>query len=434
MIDETEKKDIILVGLNHTTAPVELRERLAFTHDETIAALDSFRDKPEVCEAMLFSTCNRVEILMTAKDPEAAKQMAKQFISEFKGVAESKFENALYVYINSDAVRHVFRVAASLDSLMVGEPQILGQIKDAFRLAADRKIAGVILNKLLHKTFFISKRVRTETGIGDHAVSISYAAVELAKKIFGELTGISALLIGAGEMAELAIEHLRRNRIQKIYVANRTFERGVALADRFNGEAVKFEEIGDTLISADIIISSTDARDYVLKRKDVKTALKARKHKPLFFIDIAVPRDIDLEINRLSNAYVYDIDDLQNVIEENLTERRNEALKGERIIDEAVIKFRKWRETLDVVPTIKALRTRIETIVEGELEKTLSSTLKNISEADSAAMRRMVDAMVNKILHEPTMLLKENSYHKARPQYLDFTKKLFNLDDVEEDN
>lgn len=421
-------RDIVLLGLNHKTASVDIRECIAFTAEETERALILLRQHPAIGESVLFSTCNRIELLMTADESEAAIDAAKQFLAEFKRVPLSEFEGSLYQYVGDEAVRHTFQVAASLDSMVVGEPQILGQMKEAYRKATIEKTSGVILNKLLHRTFFVAKRVRTETGIGDHAVSISYAAIELGKKIFGDLEGKRVLLIGAGEMAELAVEHLIRNRAGTITVANRTFAHGVDLADRFSGKAIKFEEIIDCIKEVDIVISSTGATDYVLRKDQIRDAMRSRRNRSLFFIDIAVPRDIDPEINRISNAYVYDIDDLKGIVDENIEDRQREAVKAHRIIDEAVIAFRRWYETLDVVPTIVSLRGKVEGLARQELEKTLAS-LDHLSEADKQAIKRMTGALVNKILHEPTHFLKKNGCYGNKAVSLDLTRKLFNLED-----
>jgi glutamyl-tRNA reductase len=421
--------EIVVMGLNHKTAEVELRECLGFSGDEADTALHAFRAAPPIEEVVLLSTCNRVEVLMATPDVAAAVAAAKGYLAETKGMEIDRFEDALYVHVGDAAVQHIFRVAASLDSLVVGEPQILGQLKDAYRNAIEGRTSGVLLNRLLHKTFFVAKRVRTETGIGDHAVSISYAATELARKIFGELEGRPVMLVGAGEMAELAVEHLIRHRAGRIHVANRTFERGLALADRFNGQAIRFEEIPDALREVDIIISSTGAQGFVITRDQVRGMMRARKNRPLFFIDIAVPRDIDPAVNRVGNAYVYDIDDLKDVIEENREDRHREARKAERIIEEAVIKFRSWRLGLDVVPTIKALREKLGEIAGAELEKTLGGRLRHLGDEEREALVRMTEAMVNKFLHDPTLFLKGNGCHGGKSVYLDVTRKLFNLDD-----
>jgi len=311
---------------------------------------------------------------------------------------------------------------------VVGEPQILGQIKDAYRVATQVKTSGVVLNRLLHRTFFVAKRIRTETGIGDHAVSISYAAVELGRKIFGALAGKTVLLIGAGEMAELAVEHLIRNKAGNIYVANRTFANGVELAKKFNGQALRFEEIVNCLEFIDIVISSTGSPDFVITRDQVKGVIRKRRNRPVFFIDIAVPRDIDPQVNRLTNSYVYDIDDLQGVVDDNIEDRQKEALKGERIIDEAVISFRQWHESLDVVPTIVALRNKMESIAAAEIKKTLQSN--KIPEASVAAIHKMTGALINKMLHDPIIFLKKKDDMAGdKSLYIDAVRKLFKLDE-----
>ncbi|BBO90198.1 glutamyl-tRNA reductase [Desulfosarcina ovata subsp. ovata] len=420
-------RDIVLIGLNHKTASVDVRECIAFTADETDRALKMLREDPAIGESVLFSTCNRIELLMVADEGQKAINTAKQFLAAFKNVPIAQFESSLYQYQGDDAVRHTFQVAASLDSMVVGEPQILGQMKAAYRKATLESTSGVILNKLLHRTFFVAKKVRTETGIGDHAVSISYAAIELGKKIFGDLAGKQVMLIGAGEMAELAVDHLIRNRAGTITVANRTFARGVELAERFFGQAIKFEEIVDTIKDVDIVISSTGATDYVLGKAQIKKAMRSRRNRSLFFIDIAVPRDIDPEINRINNAYVYDIDDLKGIVDENVEDRQREATKAQRIIDEAVIGFRKWYDTLAVVPTIVALRGKVEAVARQELEKTLG-TLGHLPDGDKQAIKRMTDALVNKILHEPTHFLKKNGCYGDKTATLELTRKLFNLE------
>ncbi|MBT9437574.1 MAG: glutamyl-tRNA reductase [Desulfobacterales bacterium] len=420
--------DIVLLGLNHKTAPIELRELLSFSKEEAVAVMEGLQKCPDINEVMLISTCNRVEVLLTTSNTINAVDSVKTYISEFKKIPISKFGDALYMHDGEEAVRHIFRVASSLDSMMVGEPQILGQIKDAYLTTILKKTSGVILNRLLHKTFFVAKRVRSETGIGDHAVSISYAAIELARKIFGDLEGKKVLLVGAGEMAELAVEHLIRNKVGEIFVANRTFERGVELSNRFKGKAIRIEEIPGSLKVVDIIISSTGSPNFVIVRDQVKGVMRSRRNRPIFFIDIAVPRDIDPDINRLNNAYVYDIDDLKGVIEENIKDRNKESIKGERIVDESVISFKRWFEGLSAVPTIVALRDKIDTIARTEVDKTLQS-LNHLSDNDCQAIHRMTNSLINKILHDPTIFLKSNGCYGDRFAYIDLTRKLFKLDD-----
>jgi glutamyl-tRNA reductase len=418
--------DIVLLGLNHKTAPIEVRECIAFSPDQTTAALASLKDEPSVNEVLLFSTCNRVEILMVADPVAAAVDVTKRLIARSHQIALSEFEKVLYVHTGDQAVRHIFRVAASLDSMVIGEPQILGQIKQAYRLATRQRTTSVILNRLLHRTFFVAKRIRSETGIGSHAVSISYAAIELGRKIFGSLARKKVLLIGAGEMAELAVEHLIHNHVGDIHVANRTFERAVELSRRFKGRPIKFDELIPTLSEVDIVISSTGSPEVIVTREQLKGVQRKRRNRPLFFIDIAVPRDIDPKINRLSNTYVYDIDDLKGVIDENIEDRQREAIKGERIVEEAVINFRQWYQSLDVIPTIKALRKKFEDIAAAEVQKSLPA--ERMSEEDRQAVERMTHSLINKILHDPTEVLKRNGCQGGRSAYLDIARKLFKLD------
>jgi len=420
--------NIVLIGLNHKTAPLELRERLALSAEEAAKGMQQILTTPFISEAIMYSTCNRVEVLMAAEINTDPMESVQTCLSKIKKIPGSEFGKFLYSYTGNEAVQHLFRVAASLDSMMVGEPQILGQLKEAYRTATSVKASGVILNRLMHRSFFVAKRVRTETSIGNHAVSISYAAVELGRKIFGTFEGKKVLLIGAGEMAELAVEHLVRNRVQEIIVANRTFEHGMMLAKKFNGRAIRFEEISDALQFVDIIISSTGSSEIIISRDQVKKMTRSRRNRPLFFIDIAVPRDIDPAIHRLANSYVYDIDDLKNVIEENIEDRNREALKGNRIVDEAVIKFNQWFESLAAVPTIVDLKNKLETIAKTEADKTLH-VLDRSTDEDKKAVYRMVDAVIKRILHDPTTILKSNGSHRDKSLYLDITRKLFKLDD-----
>jgi glutamyl-tRNA reductase len=418
--------DIVLMGLNHKTAPVELRECIAFSGEDTKTAIQSLHRQPHIKEVILFSTCNRVELLFVTDNKSRTISSTKGFIADFNKIPVEEFNDALYVYEGDEAVRHVFRVASSLDSMMIGEPQILGQIKQAYRIATEVKASRVILNRLLHRTFFVAKRIRTETGIGDRAVSISFAAVELGRKIFGTLEDKTVLLVGAGEMAELSVEHLIRNKAGDIYVANRTFENGVELAKKFNGQAVRFEEITECLKFTDIIISSTGSPDFVITRDQIKNVNRIRRNRPIFFIDIAVPRDIDPAINRLANSYVYDIDDLQGIVDDNIEDRQQEAVKAERIVDEAVIRFREWYAGLEVVPTIISLRNKMEAIAATEIKKTLRSN--KIPESSVAAIQKMAGSLINKIMHDPTIALKKEGMMGDKSLYIDTVRKLFKLD------
>jgi len=428
---DPESLEIVLIGVNHRTAPVELREKLGFTGTETENALLTLRKLSCIHEVFMISTCNRVEVLVTTDQAEIAKKSITSHFAEWKSIPLNRFIPSVYIYTGDDAVRHLFRVTASLDSMMLGEPQILGQVKDSYKQAVETKTTGVIVNRLLHKAFSIAKRVRSETGIGGFAVSISYAAIELAKKIFDSLEKKSVLLVGAGEMAELAVEHLIRSRHEgSIFVANRTFSVGMELAHQFNGTPIRFEEIEETLQWVDIIVSSTGSPEFVITRDQVKPVMRRRKNRPLFFIDIAVPRDVDPKVNRVPNAYLYDIDDLQGVIAENIKSRKKESILAERIVDEGVLRFRSWYDSLDVVPTIVGLRDKLHGIAAAELNKTLHSM--DFSEAQQLALKKMTEAMINKILHDPTIFLKNPGSHRNKSVYIDLTRNLFNLHDDEE--
>jgi len=419
-------KSILIIGVNHKTAPVEVREKLAFSGDCS-GPLTELGNIPGCRECCFLSTCNRVEIIMVAGQPEQAAVAARAFLFGSSGLTDEEARRYSYLYQGRDAVAHLYRVAASLDSMVVGEPQILGQLKQAYREALERKATGVILNRLLHKAFSVAKRVRTETNIGGSAVSISYAAVQLAKKIFGSLKGKSVLLVGAGEMAELAAEHLVNQGIGRVIVANRTLERAVRLARKFNGAAVGLAELVDRLAEVDILISSTGATELVLKKDQVRPLMRQRKNRPLFLIDIAVPRDLDPELNDLDNVYLYDIDDLKSVVDVNKGEREKEALRADGIVAEEVGKFGQWLDGMALGPTIAAIRQKAATIRDAEVAKTLSQ-LKSCSESEQRAIEMLAGAIVNKLLHEPTVFLK-NSDSQYNPEIkLAFARQLFGID------
>ena len=424
---------IVDIGMNHETAPVELRECLARDLGNPEKVLTRMREVPTVKESMFISTCNRVEVLFTTSNLNQSKEAVLILFSKLGGMAEDRFSSNLYVHQDMEAVRHVFRVASSLDSMVLGEPQILGQIKEAYSRATTEKRTGVILNRLLHKAFHVAKRVRTETGISDAAVSVSYAAVELAKKIFYDLSGKKALLIGAGEMAELAAKHLLRHGVSSIFVANRTFERAVDVAGDFGGSPISFEEITTQLLEVDIVISSTASQNYVITQEKVKNSLRRRKNKPIFFIDIAVPRDVEPTVNDLPNVYVYDIDDLKGVVQLNIAQREQEALKAERLVQEEAIKFGKWLETLEVVPTIISLKEKAETIRQAELKRTLPN-LGQFNPTQLKALETLTLSIAEKIISDPILVLKKKADRPTRELYLDVARKLFNLDqDIREE-
>ena len=419
---------ILNIGMNHKTAPVELRECLASDPMSTKKALGTMRDLDLIKEALFLSTCNRVEALVVTEDRVKGAELVRKIMGELGNLPEDNFSQHLYEYEGMDAVRHIFRVASSLDSMVVGEPQILGQIKAAYLEASREKTSGVIINRLMHRAFHVAKRVRTETAISEAAVSISYAAVELAKKIFHDLEGKKALLIGAGEMAELAARHFMNNGIRSLAVANRTFERAVEVAHQFGATPLCLEEISYQLVEVDIVLSSTASPGLVITRDMVKASLRKRRNRPLFFIDIAVPRDIDPKVNDLGSVYVFDIDDLKGVTETNLEQRRKEATKAERIIEEEVVKFHKWLKTLAVVPTIISLREKAEAIVQNELNRS-NALLSSVSPSQRQAIVTLSRSIAEKLLNDPILFLKGRAERPTLPTYLDVTRRLFRLDE-----
>jgi glutamyl-tRNA reductase len=419
---------IVLIGLNHKTAPVEIREKFASVCVEGTTPLEQVSKLQPVEEVFFISTCNRMEILFTTPALDQGIGMVVRYLADIYGQTSAALKPYLYIYLDHEAVKHIFRVACSLDSMVVGESQILGQMKRAYRDAVEAKTSGVILNRVLHKSFSVAKRVRTETQIGSSAVSISYAAVKLAKKIFQDLQGKKAMLVGAGEMAELAAEHLLSQGVDEIIVANRTLDRALALARRFNGTTISLDELALELKQVDIIISSTGAPEPIISFQDVKKQMRARRNRPLFLIDIAVPRDIDPEVNRIDNVYLYNIDDLQGIVEMNRTERFKEATRAEHIIAAEALKFEGWLRTLEVVPTIVSLRRKAEEIRRAELRRTLGQ-LDSLPPEQIDALQVLTQSIVNKVLHDPILFLKRSSSRTQKDVYLDVARRLFSLDE-----
>jgi glutamyl-tRNA reductase len=417
--------ELIVIGLNHRTAPIEILERLAFLSDRIETALHQAKSLPSLKENMILSTCNRVEIYAVAREIEKATLDLKHFLSHFHGLSLREFEKSLYSFVGEEAARHIFRVASSLDSLVVGEPQISGQIKSAYEMAVEAKTSGLILHRLLHRAFHVAKRVRTQTKIGDSAVSVSSVAVELAKKIFGTLEKKTVLLIGAGEMCELAARHLVSGGVGKVLVTNRTYERAAALAQEFRGEAIPFEEMNQGLRRVDIVISATDSPQHLILHDQVVKAMKDRKQKPIFFIDIADPRDIEPRVGDVENVYLYNIYDLKKVADENIKDREKEAEKAETIVQDEVVKFVNWYHSLEVAPTIISLRRKFDEIRKKELEKTLALH-PNLSEKEKQSLEALTSAIINKILHSPLTLLKQTN-EEAMADYVDAIRTLFQL-------
>jgi glutamyl-tRNA reductase len=419
---------IILVGLSHRTSPLPVRESLAFAKDSLAEALKRMRQEAGVAEAMILSTCNRVE-LYGRSDEEDGPARLERFVCAFHARPREEIAPYLYRLSGPEAVRHAFRVAASLESMVIGEPQILGQVKEAYQTAEEAGTLGSGLNALRNRSLAAAKRARTETGIGHNAVSVSYVAVELARKIFGELRDRNVLLVGAGKMSELAARHLVRNGARATVLGGRTFEKAEELAAALGGRAAPFESLRPELAAADIVISGTGAPGIVIRREDVEHARAARggRHqRPLFLIDIAVPRDIDPEVRKIGGIFLYDLDDLRSVAEANLRERQREAAAAEALVEREVREFLEWQKSLDVVPILVELRRRGDEIRRREIER-VRGRLGSITAEQEAAVDAATSAIVNKLLHPPTVHLKEMARDGFARDQVALIRKLLGL-------
>ncbi|MBO8144511.1 MAG: glutamyl-tRNA reductase [Thermodesulfobacterium sp.] len=420
---------ILVIGLNHKTAPVEIREKLAFKNSSLHPLEKLKKEVSSFKEGLFLSTCNRVEFYFILE-----RNQKNRFLTDFFSFIENEssfkwkdLEPHFYFLENEKAIKHLFEVACGLDSLVIGEPQILGQVKSAYKEALNYRTSGIVLNRLLHKCFSVAKKVRTETGIGGGAVSISYAAYRLAKKILGSLKDKVVLLVGAGEMAELACMHFVSEGVKKVLIANRTLSKAVELAEKFRGEAYSLDELLNALIKADIVISSTGAPNCIITKNMIASVLKPRKYKPLFVIDIAVPRDVDPEVNNLENVYLYDIDDLKSVVEKNLKEREKEATRAKTIIEAEVLKFQKWLKELGFYPTLRALNEKAEKLRQKELAKTFKK-LKNLSEEEKEAIEILTRSLIQKLLYYPINFIKK-SYHEEGKYAISLIRQIFELDE-----
>jgi glutamyl-tRNA reductase len=420
--------NLILIGMNHKTAPLDLRERLSISCEGATHPLREIMKIPKLDGVIYLSTCNRVEVLAQTTDTRETVERLQDFILQHGNLSREELVRCLYVCEDQEAVRHLFRVTSSLDSLVMGEPQILGQVKDAYRQAVDNGTTGIILNKIMHYAFRVAKRVRTETGLAANAVSVSFAAVELSKKIFGGLQGKTVLLVGAGEMSELAARHLINYGAAQILIANRTPARAQQMAEEFHGRAVPLDQIEETLRDVDIVISSTGATGYMITAGMVAAALRRRKNRLLFLIDIAVPRDIDPAAGEIENVFLYNIDNLQDIVDENVRGRMQEAQKAEVIINEEVSRFTRWYNTLAVVPTIVSLKEKADGILRGEIDRS-SAWMQHLTEEDRNNIEILAGAIVNKILHDPIISLKEESQDYAAISYVAALRRLFKMED-----
>ena len=419
--------NIIVLGLNHRTAPVELRELLAIPDSRMGEALTRLRAYPGVKEAMFLGTCNRVEVYAVVEKGEWGFRKLEDFlVAAHFSVSREDLLPHLYRYSDEDAISHLFRVSASLDSMVVGEPQILGQVKDAYEFALTHRSSGVILNKVVKKAISVGKSVRTNTKIGEYAVSVSYAAVELAKKVFSNLKQQVVLLVGAGEMGKLAAQHLVNHGVKEVLLTTRNQHRALVLAERFQGQAVPYEQLRSTLPRADIVICATGAPHFVISKDDIEGAVHQRKNRPIFLIDITVPRNIDPAVKDVDNAFIFDIDDLKAHVGHNQDERLKEASTAEKLVKEEVQSMVAWVRGLEATPTIVALRQKAEDIKNTELEKAFHR-LGDLSEKDRGAIEGLASAIVNKLLHGPLVTLKSEAQSQNGFAFIEAARRFFEL-------
>jgi glutamyl-tRNA reductase len=420
--------DLLLVGASHRTAPIELRERLDFSRRGLGVALKALAARMTAREAAVVSTCNRVELYVACQDVGEAMTDLTGFLCEFHGLPHERVSPHLYTFTNEAAARHLFRVASGLDSMVVGEPQILGQVKDAYGAAAAERTAGPLLSRLFHWAFAVGKRVRSETALAEGAVSVSFAAVALAKKIFGNLAGRRVLVVGAGEMGKLTAVHLKAQGIQRLVLTSRTESHAEQLAVEVGGDVVPWASLSQALLEADIVITATGSPAPILDRARVAAAIPASRSQPLFLIDIAVPRDVAPEAGDLEQVFLYNIDDLQAIVRENLERRTGETGRAEQIVDEEVAKFSAWQRSRGVIPTVVALRSRFEAVRIAELER-LEPRLAQLSPEARSRVEEITRLIVEKLLLSPTEQLKAAGDPEVQHQYAEALSRLFALSD-----
>ena len=418
---------IIVIGLSHKTAKVNLREKIAHLIEPVSDSVLKLKNKKSIHECVIISTCNRTEIYAVTDEYESCvSDIREYFISEHK-LDEQIINKHFYNFSNDQAVNQLLRVSCSLDSMIVGEPQILGQVKESYKSSFENEATGVILNRLFQYAFFVAKKVRSRTGIGSLAVSVSYLAVELSKRIFDDLSNRNVMLVGTGEMAILAAKNLINSGVKNLFIASRDFENANALSHNLNGTPIKIEEIYYKLKDTDIVITATGSNDFIFKSDHVQQALKLRKNEPMFFVDIAVPRNIDPRVNDISNVYLYDIDDLQSVLVQNINSRKESSKEAERIVQEHSSKFMVWINGLKVLPTIVKLKDKMESIKETELERAFYK-LDYLSNEQKNIVRHLAERIMDKVLHDPISGLKRESSTSDGMLYSDTVQKLYNLD------
>ncbi|OPY78403.1 MAG: Glutamyl-tRNA reductase [Syntrophorhabdus sp. PtaU1.Bin153] len=419
---------VVVFGLNHNTAPVDVREKL-YVPEAAVPDLVKDLKKEDIGEAVILSTCNRTEFYFSCDDFERSFRKFYRLLVEHFGLKAEWLEQYTYVFRNEDTYRHLFLVASGLDSMVVGEPQILGQVKDAYRLATDNSATGFLLDKVFHRTFNVAKRVRTETKIGYNPVSISSMATELAKKIFGELKEKKILVVGVGEMCEIALKNFKKEGVGEIFVTNRTFRNAQALAEDIAGIPRPFDDLPNLLGMVDMILTSTGSEKPIIDTNLVNGVMRKRKHKPLFFIDIAVPRDVEPGVNDLANVYLYDIDDLKNLSQHHLKDRLKESEKAHAIIEEEVARFTTWIQQLDTNPLISRIYEKVEEMRGTELKKALQK-LKDVDEETIRSIDILTKGIVNKLIHPHVALIRQN----GSPTVLDIMKKVFRIEEENEKN
>ncbi|MEH7074848.1 glutamyl-tRNA reductase [Neobacillus drentensis] len=419
----------LVIGINYKTAPVEIRERLSFNEADLADAIKKLNTKKSILENIILSTCNRTEIYAVVDQLHTGRYYIKEFLSEWFGIEQKEFSPFLFVYEDDGAVDHLFNVTCGLNSMVLGETQILGQVRTSFMLAQEEGTTGTVFNHLFKQAITLAKRGHSETDIGANAVSVSYAAVELAKKIFGSLANKHVLIFGAGKMGELAAQNLHGNGVKKVTVINRTFEKAVDLANRFSGQARTIAELEKALVEADILISSTGAKDFVISKEMMVKVEKKRKGKPLFMVDIAVPRDLDPRIGELENIFLYDIDDLEGIVEANLQERKKAAERIMLMIEKEIVDFKQWLGMLGVVPVISALREKAHEI-QSETMVSLERKLPNLSERDLKVLNKHTKSIINQLLKDPILQAKELAARPDATQAMDLFMKIFNIEEL----
>lgn len=417
---------ILAAGINYRTAPVEIREKFTFTKDEVPEVLKQLRMMNSIMECSLVATCNRTEFYLIVDHIHCGEQNLTMFLQEHFKIDRSEFKKYVYFHSGEDAVKHLFKVTCGLDSMVLGETQILGQVRDAYEVALEENTIGTILKQLLPHAICVGKRCHTETDIGKNAVSISYAAIELAKKIFGQLDEKRVLIIGAGKMSELTAKHLNSSGVEQVYVVNRTFARAQELAEKFNGIAVEWEKIEDSLAEVDIVVSSTGATDFVLNKPIMQRVMVRRKYRPIFMIDIAVPRDLDPEINDVDGVFLYDIDELEDVVEANKKLREQEITTIDIIINQELYNFGAWLSTLEVIPLIKAMKHKTDEIYDNTMES-LYNKLPHLSEREKKVIRKHTKSIINQILKAPITHAKELAGTSYSKEQIELIAEIFGL-------